>query len=559
MPIYEPTPVLGGRGRAFLRAQLPLLVGTLFVTAEGLWAIPDTATSTDAVAGLAVVLAVSAAFWLLPRRWWTTGSMLLLAVADIVGVALLRLAYFDELASVGMLAVFPVVWLAYAFRRWVILVAVAGAFFITLLPILVEGPTPSSPIEIARVVTLPVLITGLSIAVGEAARQLATSQRRLHEANAELQDSLRQERDSALLSRTLFESVDVALAFYDTDDHLVMSNSLAEAAVAAAGFRLDEPPYAGPHVRRADNKTVIPLEEQIIPRALRGDLENHEMEWIGPHGHQIAIVANTKAVARSDGTTWGTLVVAYNVTDLARSLRTKEEFITTVSHELRTPLTSIIGYLELLIDELGHELVAAPGHVDAGPDDPRGRFVVDTLGRIRGSALNLELRIQELLDTAEQRRDLSLAPTDLSRLAETVVRTFTTQARTATLDLRLDAPQPEWATVDAPKIEQAVENLLSNAVKYTAAPGSVTLAVRGHEDHVLITVADTGVGMTSDEVDQVFDPFWRAEHARDQAVQGIGIGLGLVRDICRAHHATVDVASDPGRGTTATIRLPRRF
>ena len=76
---------------------------------------------------------------------------------------------------------------------------------------------------------------------------------------------------------------------------------------------------------------------------------------------------------------------------------------------------------------------------------------------------------------------------------------------------------------------------------------------------MLITVADTGVGMTSDEVDQVFDPFWRAEHARDQAVQGIGIGLGLVRDICRAHHATVDVASDPGRGTTATIRLPRRF
>lgn len=551
MPVFETSQSLVGRGRSFSRAQAPLLVGALFVFVEGVWAVPSAASSASALSGMALIVGASAAFFAVPWKWWSTRSMLPLAVIDIFGVALLRLAYFDRLPSVGMLAVFPVVWLAYAFSRWVIVVAVAGATFITMLPLLVEGKIPSTRLEVAGVITLPVLITGLAVALGESARQLTASQRRIEAANRELQESLKQVRDSDRLSRTLFESVEVALAFYDTDNRLVMANTLAEQAVAAAGFDLHHPPYAGPNVRRADNRTVIPFDEQVIPRALRGDLESHEMEWVGPVGHQVAIIAHAQQVLRSDGAVWGTLIAVYNVTDLARSMRVKDDFIATVSHELRTPLTSVLGYLELLSDEL--------------PDVPleqmaaRERYMSQTVERIRRGALNLEQRIQELLDAADRRRALDLVPTDVSLLASRVALSFATQAQAAGLDLTVSTTQPEWSTLDPSKMEQAVENLVSNAVKYTSGPGTVTLAVVGDDDYVDVVVTDTGIGMSSDEVDQAFDAFWRADHARDHAVQGIGIGLGLVRDVCEAHRATVSISSEVGRGTTATIRLPRRF
>lgn len=539
MRVLEPT--ARSRGKAL---QLLLLLGAAFVTCEGVWALPATVVSAPALTGLGVIVVATAVSFGLPQSRWSTWAMLAVAAGDIVGVAFMRLAYFDDLPSVGMLAVFPVVWLSYAFRRRVIAVAVSGAFFITLLPVLVEGPVPSTPIEIASIITLPALISGLAIAVGEVTRQLAASQARTHEANQNLQSTLRQVRDSERLSLTLFESVEVALVFYDTEQQLVMANTLAEQTAAAAGFDLHQAAYAGPDVRRTDNKTPIAFEDQIIPRALRGDLQNHEMEWIGPVGHQVAIIASAQRVLRSDGSPWGTLVAAYNVTDLARSLRVKDQFIATVSHELRTPLTSIIGYLELLSDQL-------PTTSD--------RFIGDALDRIRRGALNLQQRIEELLETANQRRDLDLAPTDIALLAERVALTFATQAKLSGLDLSVATTRPEWATVDPVKIEQAIENLVTNGLKYTRSPGEVRLTVTGTEDHVHVAVSDTGIGMTSDEIDQAFDPFWRADSARDDAVQGIGIGLSLVRDICEAHHSTITLRSEPGHGLTATIRLPRHF
>ncbi|WKN48071.1 cell wall metabolism sensor histidine kinase WalK [Nocardioides sp. Arc9.136] len=541
MPVFELNGTRRGRVRAFSRAQLPLAAGAFFVTLEGVVAMPDAVGSTSAVLGAALVGVASVLFLALPWERWPVWWLLSIALADVVAVAFLRLAYVEQLPTVGLLAIFPVVWLAYAFGRWAILLAVGSAFLISSMPAIAAGEPPTTAIEVVRIVTLPVIVTGLAVAVGEAARQLASSQQRTRLANRELQESLRRAEDSAHLSRTIFDTVPVALAFYDTDQRLVMANSLAEQAVTLAGFRLDRPPHAGAEVRRADNRTLIPFEDQIVPRALRGDLVDHEMEWIGPVGHQIAIVATAQTVRRTDGSTWGTLIAAHDVTDLARSLRVKEDFIATVSHELRTPLTSIIGYLEVL-----------DGEVDRGSP-----LLVKALDTIARNAANLEERITQLLDTADQRRSLVLRPTDLTELVTRSGAPFLAQAAGAGLELRVDAPEPQWAALDAEKVEQVVENLLSNAVKYTPPGGRIDLRVAGDDDRVRLSVRDSGIGMSPDEVAQAFDKFWRADSARHEAVQGIGIGLGLVRDIVGAHRGTIDIDSTPGTGTTVTVTLPR--
>lgn len=359
--------------------------------------------------------------------------------------------------------------------------------------------------------------------------------------SAELQAMWRQAQDGENLLRSIFDSVQVAIAFYDTDAKLVMSNARAEQAVRTAGFSLEEPPYAGVHVRRADNLTPIPFEEQVIPRALRGELQDHEMEWIGPPGQQLAIIASGQEVLRADGTVMGTVVAAHDVTELARSIRVKEEFITTVSHELRTPLASILGYLEILTEEIG------PG------DDG---FVGDALSTIRRNANRLLERVQQLLDTADRRRHLQMQPTDLVALSHSVGTTFAEQARTAGVGLSAHGGEGRWATVDAIRVEQALENLVSNAIKYTGTGGTVRITTKPLGQTTQIAVTDDGLGMSPDEVAQACNTFWRAESVMKAAIQGVGIGLTLVRDVTEAHHGSMHIESRLGSGTTVTLTLP---
>ncbi len=355
--------------------------------------------------------------------------------------------------------------------------------------------------------------------------------------SAELQARLRQAQDGEDLLRTLFDTVGAAMAFYDADHRLVIANKQADAAAAAAGFRLDTPPYAGVHVRRSDNRTLIPSEDQFIPRALRGELEGHEMEWIGPLGRQLAVVASAQQVRRSDGSMRGTLVAAHDVTELARSLKVKDDFITTVSHELRTPLTSILGYLEVVSDEVA----------------PQDAFLQGALDTIRRNALRLLERVQQLLETGDRRRQIKMQATDVSALARSVVTMFTQEAQQAGIELCGPSGEPVWATVDAGQVERALENLVSNALRYTGSGGRVTVRARTLDGAGGLTVEDTGAGMSPDEVEQACDTFWRSESVLEAALPGVGLGLTLVREIVDAHGGTLDIDSVVGVGTTVTL------
>ncbi len=357
--------------------------------------------------------------------------------------------------------------------------------------------------------------------------------------SAELQAVWRQAQEGENLLRSIFDTVDAAIAFYDADDQLVIANGLAERAVAAAGFTLDTPPYAGVHVRRADNHTLIPFADQIIPRALRGELDHHELGWIGPPGRQVAMVASAQRVLRADGTVRGTLIAAHDVTELARSLSVKDEFITTVSHELRTPLTSILGYLEVLREEL----------------DPDEGFVSNSLDTIDRNAHRLLERVQQLLDTGDRQRRMELQTMDLSHVVQHVATTFAQGAQAAGIDLCCQLGESVSATVDRAQVEQALENLVSNALTYTDAGGRVTIAARKGEQGVQVTVTDTGIGMSPDEVEQACDTFWRSESALKAAKPGVGLGLTLVREVIDAHGGALVIDSTPGVGTSVTLTI----
>ncbi|MEV0901981.1 ATP-binding protein [Actinoplanes sp. NPDC049802] len=225
---------------------------------------------------------------------------------------------------------------------------------------------------------------------------------------------------------------------------------------------------------------------------------------------------------------------------LQRSEERQRRLVADVAHELRTPLSNLRGYLEGLAD----------GVVEPSPE--------------LFASLHEETLLQRrILDDLQM---LALAeagalgyapiPVDLPELVETTVTAHRAVAQNAGVELVVDAPHPLEVYADPDRTRQVIGNLLTNAIRYTDAGGRVEMTVVRDGPEAVLTVRDTGVGMSADEVSRVFDRFWRADPARQRATGGSGLGLTIVRRIVADQGGEVTASSEPGLGTTFTVRLP---
>ncbi|MGK5681843.1 sensor histidine kinase [Actinoplanes sp. URMC 104] len=222
----------------------------------------------------------------------------------------------------------------------------------------------------------------------------------------------------------------------------------------------------------------------------------------------------------------------------------KDVFVATVTHELRTPLTSILGYSEMLVEDDGH----AAG---LSPVQRRG------IEAIRRNAHRLRDTVADLLllDGGGERTGAEAVPVDLARLAGEAHAALRTAALAKDLVYEL-VTEPAWVRGDAVQLERAVHNLLDNAIKFTRPGGRLECRLTATGDRAVVTVTDTGIGIPADDLPGLFTPFHRAANAMDQAVQGNGLGLAIVRTIVNDHGGTVTARSELGRGSTFTMTLP---
>jgi two-component system phosphate regulon sensor histidine kinase PhoR len=226
--------------------------------------------------------------------------------------------------------------------------------------------------------------------------------------------------------------------------------------------------------------------------------------------------------------------------------RAKDSFISTVSHELRTPLTSIVGYLEVMNDGgLG--------------DLPRGVSV--GLSVIERNAVRLRDLVEDLLTLSAYDAEvvrLDRQPVNLTGLARECRQAYLPLAIEKHIDLRL-LPEPDVPPVlaDRAHLERVVQNLLGNAVKFSHPGGRVTLRLGADDDNVVLTVADTGIGIPAEEQEHVFGRFYRSSLSMAEEIQGAGLGLALVQTVVEWHGGNVEVQSIEDEGTTITVRLPK--
>jgi two-component system phosphate regulon sensor histidine kinase PhoR len=230
------------------------------------------------------------------------------------------------------------------------------------------------------------------------------------------------------------------------------------------------------------------------------------------------------------------------ITELRMLDQRKDVFIQTVTHELRTPLTSILGYTEMIADEDGPALSTLQQRA---------------LNAILRNAHRLHDTIGDLvlLDRPDHGAAVQAEVLDLADIAGIVRHDLHNAARAKDLTVNFDTPEA-WVRGDRTQLQRALRKLIENAIKFTPAGGSVECRMTADPRTVAVAVTDTGIGIPAEDVPGLFTPFHRAGNAMDQAVQGPGLGLAIVRDIVRDHGGTVAVQSVVGRGSTFTLTLP---
>ncbi len=239
-------------------------------------------------------------------------------------------------------------------------------------------------------------------------------------------------------------------------------------------------------------------------------------------------------------------------TDLVRADGVKDAFIEDMNHELRTPLTSILGFMEVLIDD------------DSGVEP---KFA-SSLKTVQRNALRLHVLIENLMYASGASMDdtrLVVSTRDVGYLLGEVVTSLQLNADHAGVEvtLRLDSPASDLLIDgDVNQLEQVFVNLVHNAIKYTPREGKVTIvARRAHTDgdYVEVTVTDTGIGISREDFPRVFERFFRASTATEASIPGFALGLSLANSIVDAHHGTITFDSSVGKGTVFTVRLPVKF
>lgn len=338
--------------------------------------------------------------------------------------------------------------------------------------------------------------------------------------------------------KNVFDSLEAGVAAFDENGNLLHINP-------SALSMLSLPDNASPDFNELTAALGTP---EITMKILKTSGQLHiEEQALSEVKNRELVVRIDFGVFGYDGTARaGFIVVFQNITESALLEKNRREFIANVSHELRTPLTSIKGATETVLMD------------DEMPESIRKRF----LGMVMSESDRMTRIVQDLLVLSRlDNRRMSWKPTKFD-IVETVNHMCTVlkseaaaHSHNLTFDSKISSALRIYA--DKERIEQVVANIIGNAVKYTPDGGSIRVEVaRSGADEVKISVADSGVGISEDDLEHIFERFYRVDKSRSTDAGGTGLGLAIAKDIVDAHGGNITAESELGKGTTVYITLP---
>jgi signal transduction histidine kinase len=523
-------------GRSVFLSQLPLTGATALIALGIAVFAPHLFASSLLVFGIVLVFAITAAAIIVPWSRVPPIVAMSLPILDIVAIGFMR-AVGDSI-RLSILLILPVIWLASSMR-------IVGAVIGTVLgTVAAWGLTFSGAPEIAlgdvsRVFLVPLMLAFVGATMAGLSIRARAQQHMLARQGLLVEEALEQAKRNRRVLDGILNAVDFGIIGLERDGSQVLINRSSSALL---GITEDSPDDAL-RLYGADRRTPLPAAAHPLDRARGGESFRRDLVWLGaPEREQTALSVSAQQIADEHGTRTGAVVVFQDVTPEVEALRAREELVAAVSHELRTPLTSIIGYLELALDE--------PDLTDGARTYTR--IAADNADRM----LTLISDLLVAASSAEGKLTVLRRDIDLGRIVGDAVEAILPRAREREITVTCRVAPGVEAYVDELRIRQVIDNVLSNAVKYGSRGGTVVIDETRSADEIAVTVTDDGIGISTADQEKLFDRFFRASTVRGGSVGGTGLGLSISRDIMREHGGDVRIASRLGSGTTVTIAIP---
>mgnify|MGYP003637508193 CR=1 FL=1 len=266
-------------------------------------------------------------------------------------------------------------------------------------------------------------------------------------------------------------------------------------------------------------------------------------------GTSESILLKAQGTVLRDSThgSMGAVVVLNNVTRLHQLEAVRQDFVANVSHELKTPITSIKGFVETLLDD-----------PNARPEDTRHFLQI-----IEKQANRLDAIIEDLLALSRLEDDnghasLAVEPTPLTPIIDAAAELCQHQADLRGVRIQLECPEGLQVAASPALLEQGLVNLINNAIKYSEGGQTIIVHAHAQDGAIILDVIDEGVGIPANELERIFERFYRVDRARSRELGGTGLGLSIVKHIAHVHKGTVSVSSTLGEGSTFSLSLPIR-
>ncbi|MGN7253009.1 sensor histidine kinase [Arthrobacter sp. SAFR-014] len=536
------------RGRVML-SQMPLSV-TAGITAFLILAFfPETLLNPLFISFLLSQAVILILCYAVPWHRLPYPAFLVVPLLDLVSICLGREGGQDSLTGLSLMAVFPVIWLCASglFPKAAVAISFFGPLAIIWVPLFLRGAVSGQ--DLSRSFLLPVMMLGIGVTVSvmtlsmvRQQRDLEEQQRDLEEKDSQLRGVLTGSKRQERLLNTVLDTVHLGVLAVDAQGNdILMNRKQRQHHLLASPPTIEDPNESELLVFSADRTTLVPVDQRPVRRAILGEEFTDYLVWLGAGADQRAISTSARPMEDQDGNFAGSVIVFSDVTELVNALAAKDDFVSNVSHEFRTPLTSILGYVELMLDDDDDDLA----------DSQRG-----TLEIIRRNSERLLTLVSDLLSSRNGQLLVSPKAVNMAELVRTSVTAALPRAAESGIHLRADAPETLEAHIDAARISQVLDNLVSNAIKYSPDGGDVVVSLRAEDGHMMCSVSDTGMGMSQQDQEEVFAKFFRSAAVRNSAIPGVGLGLSISKAIVEAHGGRVSLRSEVGKGTTFTFAVP---
>ncbi|WP_066296084.1 cell wall metabolism sensor histidine kinase WalK [Bacillus sp. FJAT-29937] len=288
--------------------------------------------------------------------------------------------------------------------------------------------------------------------------------------------------------------------------------------------------------------SLLGLDEDYTFEELLSERDSIILDYSN-HSNTLILRANVSVIQKETGFVNGLITVLHDITEQEKIDMERREFVANVSHELRTPLTTMRSYLEALAEGAWQDEEIAPKFLDVTQTETERmiRLVNDLLQLSKMDSRDYRLKKEWI---------------DVIRFYNRIIDRFElSKQQNVTFERKLP-DHSAFVELDGDKLTQVIDNIISNALKYSPEGGKITFMLEEQNEFVVISVSDQGVGIPKENINKIFERFYRVDKARTRKLGGTGLGLAIAKEMVEAHGGKIWATSKEGKGTTISFSLP---